>query len=366
MLYDEGQTMKIINSKASIALIVSFFVSISPVAQGITPLKSYSRSADHDNKKDYSFNCRLINARHVVKGLGLLIYYRATHQKKNLDMAIQSIQNQLAEYKVWLLQEEQNALLALKNKYQMSDSAWHAYTNDLNELKQIYNEAIKNSWHNTNHDQNIPLPLFNALEKNKINPHSITLTMRSDQPRGVHMLVRSAIKIDRNSSTDKLIVKKTYVPLVIEIFPALHKNSSPEKTIALCSHEVEHIIQHHGLTDVLIQLYLEHYCSIDPATLDRCPEYQTLMQIHEAQAEVLSAIKDPQAAACLTEYRSTTFYPQYLYEEHYSNLSDVNMLWQLDAWLTFIHENGFKNKAQNIVAKMNTLADSFKKSLFHL
>jgi hypothetical protein len=157
---------------------------------------------------------------------------------------------------------------------------------------------------------------------------------------------------------NQFIVDKAYIPPVIEI-SAYATQVSHEKLIALCAHEIQHLIQHHTITDI-IKEYIEHYSSINSNTLDACPEYQKLGQLHEAQAEVFSAIKNPEIAHCLKEYRRCTFYPDNLYEKHYYNISTIDMLWKLDDWLTKWQQFSIINTTYDMLAKMRTIAGAFK------
>jgi hypothetical protein len=358
--------MNITPSKAYFLAALCLSTAIPSAATGITPMPHYLRCLKQQNGKNYAFNCVLIDVTRIIRGLSLLMYYRTTHKKKNLDQAISVIHNQLKEFETWLVHEEENVLITLKNKYRLSDKAWHACKKDIYELKNIYTQAMQQTWPTT-HDENLPADLVTSLKtaliRNNINPESITIKMVTDTHSKTLLQVISGIDMHIDRSDNSLVIDKHYTPMRIELFPSVHNSISPKKTIAFCAHEVQHIVQHHGLTDLIMQSYLEHYCSIDKATLTACPEYQKLIQIHEAQAEILSAIKDSDVADCLKVYRSDTYYPNYLYEEHYYNLSNIDMLWKLDSWLNFIHHNGIHNKANDLIVKIHTLADSFKELL---
>ena len=351
-------------SRAYIAAILCFMVPMPTMIEGISSLPRYIQYFQQPHGKNYVLNCRFIDMNQVIRGLGLLAYYRTTHKKKNLDQAISVIQDQLKEFEVWLLQEEQDALIALKNRYSLSDEVWDACLTDMHELKNIYKEAMQQAWHETDHDENVSPDLLQALtsmlQKNSINPQSITIKMVDNQEAKIQMQVRSAIETMIDSTDNRLIVTKQYRPLIIEVCSGLYDNKDPQKLVAMCAHEIQHIMQHHGLTDVIVRAYLKHYCALDNATLICSPEYQRLAQIHEAQAEILSAIKNPEIAYALNAYRAHKYYPNYLYEEHYYNLSDINMLWKLDAWLTWCGQQGVINKKYDIMTKMHNLADSFK------
>ena len=62
-------------------------------------------------------------------------------------------------------------------------------------------------------------------------------------------------------------------------------------------------------------------------------EFHRLKQIHESQAETLSATKDPKIAECLKTKRETNYYPDCLYEEHFFQLAHIDMLWKTHTYL---------------------------------
>jgi hypothetical protein len=100
-----------------------------------------------------------------------------------------------------------------------------------------------------------------------------------------------------------------------------------------CAHEIQHILQHRHLTSTLLLWYLNTYYNVGHTDLEKTPEFHKLAQIHEAQAEILSAIKDPKIAECLKIKRETVYYPDHLYEEHFFQLAHIDMLWQAREWL---------------------------------
>ena len=312
--------------------------------------------------KNYVSNTLLIDMTQVIRGLGLLIYYRTTHKKKNLDCAITLIHNQLKEFETWLLQEEQNALIAIKNAFNIHDTIWNSCLTDIKELKAIYTKAMCQPSKKTVHNKDVPTQLLDTITtlllKNNINPQSISIQMADDQKTSRLMCVLSTIKMIINPADNKLIISKKYLPSTLEIFPGMMKNT--KNIVALCAHEVQHIIENHVPTRAIVQTYLKHYCAATDETLGASPEFQKFIQIQEAQAELLSAIKDPEIAHCLSTLRSKAYYPNYLYEDHYYHLSSVDMLWKLDSWLTRCKQFSIAHTKHDILTKMRNLADSFK------
>ncbi len=291
--------------------------------------------------KNYTFNTKLISITQAIRGLGLFSLYRITHKKKNLNQPITLIQNQLKECTDTLLQEEYNAMLAIKNKFNLNDEMWNNCLTDINELKNVYKTALQHSQPHAQHDNNVPNTITDTLKKflsnNAINPQNISIKSVDTTNRAIKMQVSIIIETMIDSTNNRLIISKQYIPVTIRIFPSLIKEANKQKIIALCAHEVQHIIQLHGLTHVILENYITHYCSIDSETLTQSPEFQKFIQIQEAQAEILSAIQDPEIAHSLNVYRKKEYYPEYLYEKHFYTINTINMLWRVHELLSWIH-----------------------------
>jgi|GEM_PF-2019801 len=297
------------------------------------------------NGKRYSDHCTLISLAQQIRGAGLLAYYRSTHKKANLNQALSLIQNQLAEFKTWLLALEQEALIAIKNKYQISNEIWQQYVTDTQEIKKNYQNGMLQSHPDVSHDPNVPADILEILttilQQNNINPQSVRVTMQQSTGNYIAQ-ARSFITIKSNSNTNSFKILHSYIPSSIEISPRMITVSATDK-ISFCSHEVQHLLQHHSLTEVILIQYLDYYCGVNGEEFRKTPEYQKLSHIHEAQAEVLSAIKNPKIAECLKIMRSKNYYPDHLYEEHFYDLSSIDMLWKVHGWLEFIHQDGLLN-----------------------
>jgi len=302
---------------------------------------AYVRRLQKPHGKRYTFNTTLISMSQKIRSLGLLIFYRATHKKKNLDQPITLIHNQLKEFETWLLREEHNAMIAIKNKFNLNNELWNSCLSDIDELKNIYRTATQQAYPEVKHDDSVPIDITNTfktlLTDNAINPQSISIKIVDTLDKKTQMQIKTITESMIDPRDNRLIISKGYIPITIEIFPAMLNQTNQHTILALCAHEVEHILQHHGLTDYVLKKYIKHYCSIDDETITSCPEFQKFCQIQEAQAELLSAIKNAEIAYCLNNYRKQKYYPNYLYEEHYYNTSTINMLWKLDSWLTWFY-----------------------------
>lgn len=287
----------------------------------------------------YTQHCSLIDIAQKIRGAALLAYYQTTYKKADVHKAICSIQQQLQQFETWLITLEQQALTTIREQWDMSDEIWHQCLADMQQIKNSYEKGMLQSIPNITHDPCVPADiqtiLTTLLQQNGINPQSIQFCMISDQQEideNPNTMVQVQSFIQPIVTNNRLSILSSYLPASIEIFPQLKARPLSEK-ISFCAHEIQHLIQHHSLTDLVLGEYLNHYCGIKSAEFQQTPAYQTLSQIHEAQAELLAAIKNPKIAQCLTSMRKKYHYPDHLYEEHFIHLSTIDMLWKVHAKL---------------------------------
>jgi hypothetical protein len=322
-------------TKTSFKTLLLLCVLQPGLLQSAWPLYSW-----HNNGLDYQTNCKRITTIHSLQRPLLTAYYCLAHGA-NLPKAINAIQKRLATFHTQLLQDEQNALLAIKNKFNMSDTLWQEYLNDLATLKQEYTTSMQQAHPNIIHDPTIDPEVMDIitllLTKNKINPHSIHLTTLPKSERNaidaqVVEYVQPLTDADHN-----LYIDSTYIPCTMELSPVLETLPTPIQ-ISSCAHEIEHLVQHHSLTTLLLFEYLKHHYDIDRATVQQSAEYHVLQGIHEQQAEIFPAIQNPHIARCFTLMRSRDYYPRYLYENHFYTLSTIALLWKVNQNLTILQQ----------------------------
>lgn len=320
------------------------------------------------NLAHYTNHCSLIDTAQKIRGNALITYYRSTHKKANLDKAICLIKNKLQEFESWLKELEQDALIAIKEKYHITDEIWHTCLHEMERVKNGYKQGLLHSHPDTIHDPNVPADILEILttllHNSGINPKSLHITMVSDQnqinqnPNTIALVQSFITPITKENPT----ISSTYVPASIEIFPHINNHSSIEK-FSFYAHEIEHLIQQHSLTILILEEYLNHHYGITPQAFEQTAEYHHLAQIHEAQAEIFSAIKNPEIAYCHTALRKKYHYPNHLRQEHFYHLSTINMLWKVNAWLEFFHNNGLIKKRNELSTKIKNYGKSLT-SLF--
>ena len=194
------------------------------------------------------------------------------------------------------------------------------------------------------HDDTIPAEItetiISLLKHNNINPQSISLYMISDPEviaAKAHNIAEATMRITRTKNENELTFYPEYIPAHINIFPRIINASMTDK-ISFCAHEIQHLLQQHSVTEIIMQEYLDHYCSITPEELHKSSEHHKLAQICEAQAEILAAIKNAKIADCMKAFRKKNYYPDHLYEEHFFYVSTIDMLWKVHAKLTQLYK----------------------------
>lgn len=229
----------------------------------------------------------------------------------------------------------------------MSDTIWQQYITEIEQINNHYNNALQQNHPTITHDPTIPADIqetiIKLLHQNGINPQSIYLEMITDQKKiddnpNTMAQVISSVRLLKQPKNGFLF-SLTYEPYILEIFPDIVSRSISSK-IGYCAHEIQHILQHTGISTTVLSSYLTYYYGIDPAELKQTPEYHQLRKIHEAQAEVESAIKNPQIADALKTIRSKKYYPNHLYEEHFFALASIDMLWKVHEGLKLMYQDG--------------------------
>jgi hypothetical protein len=327
--------MKFYNKSHLKALIVFLMLLTDcPISAVTTPW--YTRYFHWLNGTNYRSNCSMIDSVQKIQYAALVLYYQATHKTTDFNNALLNIINDLKTVQDNLIQQEQEILASIKEKYGLSDDAWQKCLLDINELKKVYKNGMLQSHHDTVHDQDIPdeimHPLINLLKENNINPSSINICMASQEEtaenRGTVALARSVIFLPTIDALNNLVFSQNYSPSTIVLFPCIHNYPITEQ-IGLCAHEIQHLVSLHSITTFVVEKYLEHHCAINEKDFEKSPEYRELCQIHEAQADILSAINNPHVARCQKSFSKKHCYPNMLYEEHFYTLAQIDMLWKL-------------------------------------
>ena len=297
------------------------------------------------NPAKYEKHCSLIDSTQKIHGYALIASYFPTY-KKNKSKIVSSIQSKREAFKSQLIASEQEVFTTIKKKYHVNDIIWNQCLTTIKNIKNHYNNGLLKHHPSIKHDTTIPADTLNTLktllQQNNINPQSVHIKMVSDQKQTNENIktlacVESFIIASENGKKNKhLFIEPHYIPSTINISSFSNTFSSTEK-ISLFAHEIEHLLQQHSLTTLILEEYLNYYYGIKPEQFRKTPEYHKLLQIHEAQAEICAAIKNPSIAHCLTEMRKKYPYPNLLYQEHFYHISTINMLWKVQEWLEFFY-----------------------------
>lgn len=309
------------------------------------------------NSTYYTKNCTKIGRIQSLRTIGTIAYNLITHDKNNPEKQLQEIEAQLKYFETKLLKKEQEALLAIKNKFNINDAQWNQLVNTLETLKNVYKKGMQQEWSDVTHEvpEKIQSILYDLMAKNNINPHSVNLKTSYKET-----YTRAQAKTLLYAHTDPdLTFIDDYTPHTIKFFPTA-LNNTYKRTKATCAHELEHLIQHHAITEIVIKKHLKHYHQLSQDEIEKSNEFYKLNKIHEQQAEVLSAIKDPEVAACMAHHRSTSHYDKYLHEKHYYHLTTIHMLWQLHAWVKYFHHGGIEKTTEEFKSTIEQSVSAFK------
>jgi hypothetical protein len=283
---------------------------------------------------NYKKNCVVIDFAQKIRGAAMYAYHRVKqHNQTDVDAALAPIAHQLTEFEDWMTALENATLVAIKQKYAVSDELWHKCLSDIATIKKNATIGMQNAYAQISHDPAIPADILEImttlLKHNNINPQSVTLAM-ADQATidaSPNTLART-ILFTESIKNPELIIHTHYIPAKIIFFPRIKDASETEK-ISYCAHEIQHLICQHAITEMIIADYLTHYCSVDIKEFEQSKEYRDLCKIQEAQAEILAAIKHPDIARHLKTLRKNHYYPDHLFEEHFYSLSTIDMLWSI-------------------------------------
>lgn len=321
-------------NKSTLLTIICIFMCVPFYGLKAITLPWYHTHFHAIKGAQYRENTLLIHCAQLIRYATNLIYYRATYKKNDLYLVLSGIQAQLKTFEKYLLELEQEALLDIKKKYEITDDIWNKYMTDIQRVKKSHRIAMSQSDPKAIHDPAVPADikdmLIVQLKENNINPNSINIVMATqeeikNEPRTL-ALAKQILSVHDNSEYP--IILEKYNPATITIFPCLLQAPLHQK-MGTCAHEVQHISAQHSLSLLVLYEYLEKYYSVATAEFHKTPEFHQLAEIQEAQADTFATLSAPRTAHYMKMKRQRNYYPDYLYEEHYYHLSTIDMLWKL-------------------------------------
>lgn len=280
----------------------------------------------------YRNRCDHIDHALKIRMRGLIAYYTLMHKTGFLPQAPALIEEQLEELKTSLIWQEHEALLAIKQKYNIDTVQWNEWIKEIASIKESYSQSMQREYPNIVHDPAVPedirTMIIELLIQNNINPKSINITVATQDEKTDNSisLAQTIVAIQMDMQHHRVL--HTYKPATIKCFPIM-LNKSAEEKMSLCAHEVQHAVCLHSVTDGVLKTHLEYDYGINIDEFKQTPECHRLCQIYEAQAEILAAINNPAIAQSLRIFRQKSYYPEHLYEEHFYRLSTIAMLWKI-------------------------------------
>ena len=277
----------------------------------------------------YPINCRFIDLAHYIHKTSQLACHSLYNQEK-ITQQLKTIELQLKNYENAIFAQEKKALHYIKHTFNIPDKQWDVCLKEIKQIKEINKQEMKKTDKNVVHDailpENVQLILTSLLQQNDINPANITIK-KSSKKNSHYAHVTWHFK--KNDLTH-------YIPPKIVVFPQTFTLSSEEVT-AICAHEVEHLVQQHAVTKESIITCIQQHNSLTRQEIINHEAFQKLIQVHEAQAEILPALRNSKIAFCMKKLRENKFYIHgNLHEFHYYQLSSINKLWTLHQSLTML------------------------------
>lgn len=141
------------------------------------------------------------------------------------------------------------------------------------------------------------------------------------------------------------IVYGGIIPGSIKFASDFNNQAPTEKQAkAIIAHEVTHFVEGHHLTCFMTIWAIKALTNCNAIKIDQ--NWHMLKQIHERQAEIFPALKHPETASLLREFRfgPNGTYPGMLYEEHYQQLSEIDETHKMIDYL----QNWIPNNASSI------------------
>jgi len=304
-----------------------------------TTIPWYMKDIPHMTHHLYPENCATIKYRQHIRTFFRRIHSLIVH-RNNIDSAIQEIDAELEAIRAKFINKEKKALQKIKEKYDLDNHIWSQCLDDIKRVKQHNLTSLKSSQQNASHDENVSQEIKNILcdllKQNDIHPLSISVTMADSENNALEAEAVGSVVYTDDQET--LIIYPRYV--IQEITFWMKNCTNSEELLAICAHEVEHILQQHMITRRIIKLYLRHYYTISADILNGCDAFNRLIKAQEQQAEIFAALRDPHVAHCMALKRKCKYYPNYLYEKHYYYLSTIDMLWKLRTYLISVKDHG--------------------------
>jgi len=257
----------------------------------------------------------------------------------NPDKFIKILNNRLAQIEKNIRADEQNQFYEIAKEHDLGDTDIKIGLEIIDKMNLSYRESHSKLNLDVVHDKNISAELFSILQKKlaeeNIDINSVSIT-NSDvaSPDGVDAQCKHDYKCNYTIQDDGLPFASysNNKPINITFYPKFHLfNKCMQQGI--CIHEATHIIEGHGITQVMVSAFIGDVTQKNPSDVEKSKNFQKLVQIHERQAEVLPSLKDRKIASLMREHRFTDYYPNMLYGKHYLQLSEIDEAYKMIAYL---------------------------------
>ncbi len=241
-----------------------------------------------------------------------------------------SAKKRLAEIEHNLRVEEKNAIKAFAQEHNISDKSLRKCLSIITNHKTAQQDFLASEPSRWNclaiHDSAFPQEIIRLLKQNGINPQKISL-INSTQPYSFSENTAASAQSTnaRLEISDKIVITQ---PPNITVYPRFHESDTLFHKSTLL-HEMEHILSGHGITKVWLLRYAAQNTNKSDDDIRQSATYQELTTIHERQAEIFSALKNPEYSYAHRNDRLHDYYEGRTFIKHYSQLAEIDELHKL-------------------------------------
>ncbi len=261
-----------------------------------------------------------------IKTKAHLLYLAATEKNWSNIKKEQIIQTRFQQIETHLRQAKKDAIKDLMNHYQITTEQYDHILSLTMQSKDYEKEYMSQPRTETRHDENFPQEIFSILEENGIHPKSINLIVSKKPSKYKHYATTQSLNASFMVEGNQIIIKKINHPPVITVYPIFF-TFSPTRQKAILLHEAQHLIEQHCIINSWLVMGISKYTGLTYTEIRSNPLLRKIDILSEREAEIMSALKHQNAATTIRLNRTTDYYPNTLFINHYAQLAEIDELW---------------------------------------
>lgn len=300
----------------------------------VVPLHGMDKKSWYENYTVYRSVTPLIDSIMTVKSNLLFLYLKIglvknnnlTHQQHIVQKKLEYIENKIRK-------DMNSAIQSLLNDYDVSDESQSDIAAVIHCHKAFAKNYMSQPDENVTHDTDFPQEIFAILKKNEIHPQSINFINHKNTPNNGRIAASMTEVSPHIRITPKTISISNASAPTLNIYPVFWTLSKTDKIAGLI-HEIEHLLEHHSNTEMVLRNFLDETTRAEKYNIEDNLNFKKLKTIYERQAEILPSLRDAETAAVMRSMRHQDFYPNKLFISHYAQLAEIDELHKLNARLT--------------------------------